>query len=94
MKDQRLTRRMSNQSVDASDFAVARVGSEGGEALLVGTVISEMQGGRSSDVRARELRRTYGRGKGERGGRATHRLDYIVDEGSRGRRLGAVPVGG
>jgi osmotically-inducible protein OsmY len=43
-KDQRLTRRMSNQSGDASDFEVTRVGSEGGEVLLVGTVISEMQG--------------------------------------------------
>lgn len=43
-KDQHLTRPMSNQSVDASDFAVTRVGSEGDEVLLVGTVISEMQG--------------------------------------------------
>lgn len=42
-KDQHLTRWMSNQSVDASDFAVTRVESEGGEVLLVGTVISEMQ---------------------------------------------------
>jgi osmotically-inducible protein OsmY len=43
-KDERLTRRISHQSVDASSLAVTRVGSEGGEVLLVGTVISEMQG--------------------------------------------------
>lgn len=43
-------------------------------------------------VRARELRKMKGRGKREKDGRATHRPDYIVDEGRRGRRLAAVPV--
>jgi hypothetical protein len=43
-KDERLTRRMSHQSMNASSFVVTRVGSEGGEVILVGTVISDMQG--------------------------------------------------
>ncbi|KAJ6101876.1 hypothetical protein N7486_004303 [Penicillium sp. IBT 16267x] len=95
-RDQRLTPRRPNQSQDASTASQRhKWGSEWGEALLGGNGDFREAGDRSGGVRARELRRgegAYGRGKGGRGGRATHRPDYIADEGQRGRRGAAVPV--